>query len=159
LWPRLRSPRGAYSDAGSTWRGFQPGPKTNSNATADATHAAPTVSASRQRRAESARGEERGGAYGIRTALQIGHFFRRSLHRGLHRTRLSEAIRREITGYAARIETSAADPFLSFLDAAPADDEPVTGEEETAMAEVEADRRAGLPRIPFDEIKRAYSPR
>jgi hypothetical protein len=34
--------------------------------------------------------------------------------------------------------------------------EPVT-EEDAAVAEVEADRAAGLPTIPFDDMKREYS--
>jgi hypothetical protein len=59
--------------------------------------------------------------------------------------------------YAALIETSRADRFLNFLDAAPTDDEPVTAEEESALAEVEADRAAGLPTIPFEDVKRKYA--
>src|SRR2546425_9198486 len=35
-----------------------------------------------------------------------------------------------------RIEAQRTDPFLRFLDAAPVDDEPVTAEEEAAVAEV-----------------------
>lgn len=53
-----------------------------------------------------------------------------------------------------RIEAQRSDPFLRFLDAAPIDDEPVTAEEEAAIAEVEADRAAGVPRVPFDDVKR-----
>jgi hypothetical protein len=45
------------------------------------------------------------------------------------------------------------DPFLRYLEAAPADDEPVTVEEDAAIAEVEADRAAGVPTIPFDDVK------
>jgi hypothetical protein len=56
-----------------------------------------------------------------------------------------------------RIEILRTDPFVRFLDAAPIDDEPVTPEEEAAVAEVEADRAAGVPTIPFDEIKRKYA--
>jgi hypothetical protein len=48
------------------------------------------------------------------------------------------------------------DQFLRYLDAAPVDDEPVTAEEEAAIAEVETDRAAGVPRIPFTDIKRKY---
>lgn len=32
-----------------------------------------------------------------------------------------------------------------------------TAEEEDAVAEVEADRAAGVPTIPFDEIERKYA--
>lgn len=97
------------------------------------------------------------GAYGIRTALQIGHFFSRGVHRGLHRTRLAGPIRRKVRGYAALIDTSGTDPFRSFLESAPVDDEPVMAEEEAALSEVEADRAAGVPTIPFSEIKRRHA--
>src|SRR5512133_1499366 len=43
------------------------------------------------------------------------------------------------------IDAFASDPFLRFLDDAPVDDEPVTAEEEAAIAEVERDRAAGVP--------------
>lgn len=39
---------------------------------------------------------------------------------------------------------------------APVDDEPITPEEEAALAEVEADRAAGVPTVSFDEVKRKY---
>jgi hypothetical protein len=55
-----------------------------------------------------------------------------------------------------RVEALRTDPFVRYLDAAPVDDEPVTPDEEAVVAEVEADRAAGLPTIPFDEIKRKY---
>jgi hypothetical protein len=55
------------------------------------------------------------------------------------------------------MEPFASDPFLGFLAAALVDDEPVTAEEEAAVAEVEADRAAGLSTIPFDAIKREFS--
>ena len=48
------------------------------------------------------------------------------------------------------------DPFLRYLEAAPADDEPVTPEEEAAIAEVEADRRVGIGAVPFEEITRLH---
>ncbi|HEY3551731.1 MAG TPA: hypothetical protein VGK68_11805 [Gaiellaceae bacterium] len=49
------------------------------------------------------------------------------------------------------------DPFLRYLEEAPVDDEPVTPEEEAAIAEVEADRVAGVPTIPFDDVKGKYA--
>jgi hypothetical protein len=55
-----------------------------------------------------------------------------------------------------RVEALRTDPFVRYLDAAPVDDEPVTPEEEAAVAEVEADRASGVPTLPFDEIKRKY---
>ncbi len=48
------------------------------------------------------------------------------------------------------------DPVIAAFRDAPEDDEPWTDEDETAMAEVEADRAAGVPDIPFEEIKRKY---
>ena len=56
-----------------------------------------------------------------------------------------------------RIEIVRTDPFVRFLDEAPIDDEPVTAEETAAVAEVDADRAAGAPTVPFDEIKRKYA--
>ena len=55
-----------------------------------------------------------------------------------------------------RVEALRRDPFLLYLDAAPVDDEPVTAAEEAAVADVEADRVAGAPTIPFDDVKRKY---
>lgn len=54
-----------------------------------------------------------------------------------------------------RMESLRNDPFLRYLDAAPVDDEPVTAEEEAAIGEVDAVRAAGVPRIPFEDVKRA----
>jgi hypothetical protein len=104
------------------------------------------------------------------------------MHRGLHRTRVAVPIRRKFGRYSAlmtvkerlhrvveemtdeeakamlrRIEALRSDPFLRFLDEAPIDDEPVTAEEEVALAEVEADRAAGLPTIPFEDVKGKYA--
>ena len=55
-----------------------------------------------------------------------------------------------------RVEGLRTDPLVRFLDQAPVDDEPVTTEEEAALAEVEADRAAGVPTIPLDDVKRKY---
>ena len=46
---------------------------------------------------------------------------------------------------------------MRFLEAAPIDDEPVSAEEEAAVAEVEADRAAGVPTVPFQDVRRAYT--
>jgi hypothetical protein len=54
-----------------------------------------------------------------------------------------------------RIDAQRTDPLVRFFDAAPVDDEPVSAEEEAAVAE--ADRARGVPTIPFDEIKRKYA--
>jgi len=48
------------------------------------------------------------------------------------------------------------DPVIAAFRDAPEDDEPWTEEDEAAMAEVQADRAAGVPMIPFEEIKRKY---
>ena len=56
-----------------------------------------------------------------------------------------------------RIQVLRTDPLVRFLDSAPIDDEAVTAEEGAAVDEVEADRAAGAPTIPFDEIKRKYA--
>jgi hypothetical protein len=49
------------------------------------------------------------------------------------------------------------DPLLRYLEAAPVDDEPVNVEEDAAIAEVEADRAAGVPTITLEEVKRRDS--
>jgi hypothetical protein len=98
------------------------------------------------------------GAYGIRTYLQIGSFFARGLHRGLHHLRLSVPVRPQNRPLRSRSSTLGTDdPFLRYLDAARADDEPVTVEEDAAIAEVEGDRRAGIPTVSFEEVRRRYS--
>jgi hypothetical protein len=48
------------------------------------------------------------------------------------------------------------DPLLRALADAPEDDEPFTEDDEAATAEVEADRAAGVPAIPFEEVRRKY---
>lgn len=49
------------------------------------------------------------------------------------------------------------DPFRRHLEAAPVDDEPVTVEEEAAIAEVDADRAAGVTTLQFNDVKRRYA--
>jgi hypothetical protein len=56
-----------------------------------------------------------------------------------------------------RIESRRNDPLLRFLDQAPLDDEPMTPEEEAAIAEVDADRSSGAARVPFADVKRDHS--
>jgi len=55
-----------------------------------------------------------------------------------------------------RIDALRNDPLVRFLDAAPIDDEPISAEEESAIAEADAERAEGAPPIPFDEVKRKY---
>jgi hypothetical protein len=48
------------------------------------------------------------------------------------------------------------DPVVAAFRDAPVDDEPVTSADEQALAEVQADREAGVGRISFAEIKRLH---
>jgi hypothetical protein len=70
---------------------------------------------------------------------------------------VEEMSEEEAEAMLRRVEALRSDPFLRYLDAAPVDDEAVTAEEEAAIAEVDADRDAGVPRIPFDDVKRKYA--
>ncbi|MFL5816517.1 MAG: hypothetical protein ACJ76L_02845 [Conexibacter sp.] len=53
----------------------------------------------------------------------------------------------------ARIYARRNDPFLRYLDAAPIDDEPLTPEEEAAIAAGRTDAAAGRV-VSFDDLKR-----
>ena len=48
------------------------------------------------------------------------------------------------------------DPVIATFRDAPEDDEPLTAEDEAALAESRAEIAAGVPTIPFEEIKRKY---
>ncbi|MGH2854654.1 MAG: hypothetical protein ACRDLF_10765 [Solirubrobacteraceae bacterium] len=48
------------------------------------------------------------------------------------------------------------DPVVAAFRDAPEDDEPFTEEDAAALAEVEADRAAGVPTIPLQEIRRKH---
>lgn len=52
------------------------------------------------------------------------------------------------------LESRVHDPLVRLLAAAPADDEPWTAEDEAAVAEVRADRAAGLAPIPAEQARR-----
>jgi hypothetical protein len=54
----------------------------------------------------------------------------------------------------ALVRTELADPVIEAFRNAPKDDEAWTGEDTAAIAEVEADRAAGVPRVPLEEIER-----
>ncbi len=54
------------------------------------------------------------------------------------------------------VEKEHEDPVIAAFRDAPEDDEPWTEEDEAAMAEVRADDAAGVPAIPFEEIKAKY---
>jgi hypothetical protein len=69
---------------------------------------------------------------------------------------LDELPESEIEPVLEFIASCGEDPVIAAFRDAPEDDEPWTEEDEAAMAEVEADRAAGVPTIPFEEIKRKY---
>ena len=48
------------------------------------------------------------------------------------------------------------DPVIAAFRDAPEDDEPVTAADEQALAEVQADRATGVPRIYYAEIMRKH---
>jgi hypothetical protein len=54
------------------------------------------------------------------------------------------------------VKSELEDPVIAAFRNAPEDDEPLTSAEAAALAEVAADRAAGVPRIPFGEIKRKH---
>jgi hypothetical protein len=54
------------------------------------------------------------------------------------------------------VESEFEDPVIAAFRNALEDDEPLTPEDEAALAEVAADRAAGVPTIPFEEIKRKH---
>jgi len=48
------------------------------------------------------------------------------------------------------------DPMIAAFRDAPEDDEPISAADEAALAEVQADRAAGVPRISYAEIMRKH---
>jgi hypothetical protein len=48
------------------------------------------------------------------------------------------------------------DPVIAAFRDAPEDDEPFTAADEDSLAEVQADRTAGVPRISYTEIMRKH---
>ncbi|HEY5198903.1 MAG TPA: hypothetical protein VIJ51_17930 [Solirubrobacteraceae bacterium] len=48
------------------------------------------------------------------------------------------------------------DPVIAAFRDAPEDDEPLTAADENALAEVQVDRAAGVPRISYAEIMRKH---
>jgi hypothetical protein len=98
------------------------------------------------------------GAYGIRTPLQIGTF-RGEVCTGVCTVCTRSGRNDTFFGanvYSMTVDERRDDPFCRFLDAAPPDDEPETDEERAAIAEVEADRAAGVATLPFEDVKRAH---
>jgi len=54
------------------------------------------------------------------------------------------------------VESEFEDSVIAAFRNAPEDDEPLSAREEAALAEVAADRAAGVSTIPFEEIKRKH---
>lgn len=67
---------------------------------------------------------------------------------------VDELSEREAERALSLVEKEREDPMVAAFRNAPEDDEPWTDEDEAAMAEVEADRAAGVPLIPLEEIER-----
>jgi hypothetical protein len=59
-------------------------------------------------------------------------------------------------GETLRLLEMQKDPVLRAFREAPEDDEPWSEEDEAALAEVEADRAAGIRSIPLAEVKRKH---
>lgn len=93
---------------------------------------------------------------GLKRASFVAYPERMTIKERLHHV-IEEMTDEEAEATLRRIEARRTDPLLRFLDAAPIDDEPVSGEEEAAVAEVEADRTAGAPTVPFEDVKRKYA--
>lgn len=66
---------------------------------------------------------------------------------------VDEMTEEEAEATLRRVTPQRTDSLVRFFDAAPVDDEPVTAEEEAAVAQADADRAQGVPTIPFDEIR------
>lgn len=74
----------------------------------------------------------------------------------LHRV-VEEMTDEEAEATLRRIDMLRNDPLVRFLEAAPIDDEPIAVDDKQALADVEADRAAGVPTISFDDIKGKYA--
>ena len=113
---------------------------------------------SRRLRLSQIRWQNRQYAHTDRTSLQIGTFSTPRYAPGsAPNARAGVDLARIGIAKLSLIDPFASDPFLRFLDSAPVEDEPVTPEEEAAVAEVESDRAAGVPTLPFDDVKRAHT--
>lgn len=69
---------------------------------------------------------------------------------------LDETPEDELEPFVEILASRKEDPVIAAFRDAPEDDEPWTDEDEAAMAEVRADDAAGVPTIPFEEIKAKY---
>jgi hypothetical protein len=62
----------------------------------------------------------------------------------------------EIEPVAEFIASRGGDPLLRLLENTPDEDEEISTEEESAVQEARDEIAAGVPLIPFDEIKREF---
>ncbi len=69
---------------------------------------------------------------------------------------VDELSEREADDALRYIAAQREDPTIAAFHDAPEDDEPVTAADEEALAEVHADRAAGVPRISFAEMRRKH---
>lgn len=69
---------------------------------------------------------------------------------------VDELSEREADDALRYIANQRGDPVIAAFRNAPDDDEPLTAEDENALAEVQADRTAGVPRISYAEIMRKH---
>ncbi len=69
---------------------------------------------------------------------------------------LDELPESEIEPVVEFIASRGGDPVLRLLDNTPEEDEEITPEEEAAVQEARDEIAAGVPLIPFEEIKREF---
>jgi hypothetical protein len=69
---------------------------------------------------------------------------------------LDELPESEIEPVVEFIASRGEDPVLRLLEDAPEEDEEISAEEEAAVQEARDEIAAGVPLVPFDEIKREF---
>ena len=89
------------------------------------------------------------------TAASRGRIAGVTIKERLHKL-VDELSEREADDALRYIANQREDPVIAAFRNAPDDDEPLTAEDETALAEVQADRTAGVPRISYAEIMRKH---
>lgn len=89
------------------------------------------------------------------TAASRGRIAGVTIKERLHKL-VDELSEREADDALRYIANQRGDPVIAAFRNAPDDDEPLTAEDENALAEVQADRTAGVPRISYAEIMRKH---
>jgi hypothetical protein len=84
-----------------------------------------------------------------------GHYRGRMTAKEKLRVRVEELTEREAEATLDFIASRGADDFTRWLDSRPEDDEPLTPDEQVALAESDADIAAGRT-VSFEEIKREF---